>query len=356
MLIKTKIDYRTKRIEFVTLLDLSIYEVTLLNLYSYYLTLANKYYRTPITWDKKLASMYGAKFFADVESYGPYKLFSIGISFLDDKYFNDSNYTNETMAILAYNAAFNPLLGKNGLQKKLFARAKREYKDDLYIRNQDFDIVSDELAFESFFEGTKYSYNCVGNLKILDKITIEELNNFYKTKIVNFEYRCLANFETKILDLFDNKVKYFPFAFTRKLNTVNTKFINSRTSEMYYDFFIETSLNRNETDISKLMILEEIFFGNYGIFFKKLREEYGLCYTIEGIRIGTFGMLKGHLISHSRDISLIKKYIEEILTNKFTKEQFLLAKENIKNSICRSNDHLGHYFTMVYLRFMIRII
>ena len=256
-----------------------------------------------------------------------------------------------------------PKFSKEELEfEKMMALRTLEVQTEDPVR-QCFDQVA-----RSAFIGHPYSYKNMGTPKTIKKISLKSIKDLYKEKISNeailFTY-CGGHSFDEVKDLLlketKNLQKRKPLAKT-KLNKIQKAKNNyqhiefEREQTHLFIGFQSPSMKSKENNILK--ILHTHLNGQSSILFTKVRDEMGLCYSVQPVHFsalegGYFGIYIGcgndKLESSHVEIS---KILNDLKNNGLSKKEFNTTKEMIVGQFelsLQTNEDYANIYSVPFL-------
>lgn len=302
---------------------------------------------------KLLESLYDFKFKVRADQQGKYLLVCFIANAIDPKYINDKDYTLDKI-FEAFNDLQTPLVINNSFDKKTFNKAKRELKAEIEKSLKYPISLANQFVRETYFKDTIRDFDPRGSLEELNKITIEELYNYY----LEFQKEEKA---TYVLGNIDEKYK-FPLENTlimhedqnfrqRAILDKDVYIKKAKSNQMYLRIVYDTKIFTGDLELYPLMILNHALGGSsYSHLFRIVREKYGLCYIIDSICYGASGIIVINAEIKSKDFNLVIEKIDEaidsILENidleKIKKEFILLQSGAYDNPESYITDAFRH--------------
>lgn len=210
-----------------------------------------------------------------------------------------------------------------------------------------------QLAKDAVYKNHPYSKNSLGTLESLEKITQNDLINYYKNNYTPQGARMaiVGNLERyDVREMLEHMLyswtgpevpdlDYPSLSFTNQ-EEINYKIMRDQVALCYSGI----SVSRNDPDYDKLLLFDQIFtggvLGSMSSRLFDLRERSGLFYTIGGSLIARVdkqpGMIYIRTIVSNDRLSEAEKAIENVIDtaiNTITREEFEEAKRAITNSL-----------------------
>ena len=212
---------------------------------------------------------------------------------------------------------------------------------------------SDQLIRNQIYAGHPYSKSLLGSLDTINKITREDLLNYYEKYISpkDSKLAIVGDFANKnVQEIIKNKLGNWS-AKSQIDEIIFPSLIDSNFKNEIFKIdrdqvvlsFAGRSINRTDSDYDKLLIFDQVFGGgNLGSMSSrlfKIRERSGLFYTINGSVISRVNLQPGMsvvktIVSLDR-LAEAEKLIEneiKIASDNITDNEFRQAKDAIINS------------------------
>ncbi len=357
--------FKVTTIELIFCNEIKKEEITITNFLASSMCYTTKKYNTKIEFAKKLEELYSAKVFPSCYRLGKAYNVDINMNILNDKY-SEKGLLKKGLDFLK-EIVFNPNINNSSFDEKTFNVVKNDEKSQIEKEKEDPRRYSLLKLLENVNPDEKYSYNTNGYLEDLEKITRENLCDFYK-KYIN----------DSIIDLFvvgdidfeevEELVKQrFNFKGNKKIDfdpIIESKKHNIKIKELY------EKDNTNQAKLSIACTLENLtkyerfyVLNLYNIilggsadskFFKNIREKYSLCYYVsslgnklDNLILITSGITKDN---YNKMMTLIKKEMNDMKKGNFSlddldkaKKYYLSLLEEIDD---KPNQIIASYYAM----------
>ena len=351
-LIKTD-KFKTVSIEVIISRDIKKEEITISNLLSSIMTYTTKKYNTKIKFAQKMESLYAADIGSCCFRLGKTINYDFNIRILNDKY-SENGLFEETIDLVD-EILFHPNVVNNSFDNTSFNVVKHKEKSRIERFKESPASRSTLKAFELFDDKSPSSFNMRGYLTDLDKITPNNLYDFYNEVIKsnNIDIFVVGDIDYDyVIKTITNKIKF---------NNNNAKSINVIVEGKTHRKKIQEEFESDNTTQSKLSIvcsienmtdyekkyvinLYDLILGGYSDskFFKNIREKHSLCYYVstetsktDNTMLITSGINKEN---YKKMTSLIKKEMKDMVLGNFTQEDLEKAKTYNISSIDEIED------------------
>ncbi len=303
-------------------------------------------------------NLYDLKLMAQNYRVGNYSILSFKSRFLNEKY-TEEGMNSESIKFLL-DLIFRPKLDidldkcKEKIRKSILSLSDNKIK---YAINKLLETTGD----------MPYAYNSYGYLDDLDKITYEDLSNYYDSLIKNDMVSVYV-----VGDVDDASIKSI-FRDYFKINTYHKEELNVVTKELENVSHVKEIREKSDVFQTQLAILcnlrslndrerkyvmpvyAEMLGGtSNSILFDKVREKKSYAYYVnalvksyDNILLIYAGIEKGN---EKNVYKIIDKTLKEIRKGKFDNEKFISAKETLINAIKTSVDSpigiINNYYAM----------
>lgn len=340
--------------------------ITKRNFLSRIMMLSTNDYQSKVELTKALQNLYAAQVSATNRRLGNYLDTSFSLRVLHDKYTEEGNFKKSLE--LLNSVILNPKVDNNSFNEKEFSIVYEEYKADLNT------LVEDKMTYALIrgMESTSSdvtSYRSIGYLEDLEKITEQNLYDYYKEMIKhNFlDIFVLGNVdEVEITNLFREVFNFDTF----KKKQINARVIEPKkisTKKVIekikaeQDNLVMTLSTLGLTDYERnypLSLFNTILGGgSESLLFKEVREKNSLAYTISSTpnKLDNLIIIRGGITSNKSEeaIKLIKKILKDLANGHISDELLDKAKEYYTSAI---DDIIESSFQMIESYYMMELL
>lgn len=292
----------------------------------------------------------------------------VSLDFINPEYINDHNYLEEVLKTLFMIIDYPNVINEE-FNLKSFNIIKERIKREILSLKENPVKQSIKEAFRLMDESSPTSYELLGTLESLDKITPESLYKTYKNLRKNFKVDIflIGNLDmdktvSLIKDNFKNRYivdKSFDLVVKNKL-TKKVKYKEIPSENIQSNVAIIFNLD-NLTELEKniSMLAFNYIFGNGGInskLYKSIREENSLCYTINSMYLKYDSLLLVQISLDNKNvkqaIELVKKELSNMQKGLFTETELDEAINNMIVSLEMSLDNnvsiINNYIFNIY--------
>lgn len=340
--------------------------ITKRNFLSRIMMLSTNDYQSKVELTKALQNLYAAQVSATNRRLGNYLDTSFSLRVLHDKYTEEGNFKKSLE--LLNSVILNPKVDNNSFNEKEFSIVYEEYKADLNT------LIEDKMTYALIrgMESTSSdvtSYRSIGYLEDLEKITEQNLYDYYKEMIKhNFlDIFVLGNVdEVEITNLFREVFNFDTF----KKKQINARVIEPKkisTKKVIekikaeQDNLVMTLSTLGLTDYERnypLSLFNTILGGgSESLLFKEVREKNSLAYTISSTpnKLDNLIIVRGGITSNKSEeaIKLIKKILKELANGHISDELLDKAKEYYTSAI---DDIIESSFQIIESYYMMELL
>ena len=322
-------------------------DITKRNILSDILLQSTKEYKTRRDLTIKSEDLYAADIYTSNQRVGNYIMTSFILQTLNDKYTEENNF-EESIKFL-HEIIFNPDVEEERFKEDKLELVKSNATLALNSIKEDAANYSLIRMSEAYDKTSPISYRMTGYLEDLDKITEENLYEYYE-RMLDTDYVdifILGDINEK--ELLPIIKKYFKFKKVKKRKA--SYYLPNKKTRKRRLFAKETTKNSQSklaiacpitkmTDYEKnySLLLANIILGGTGDskLFKEVREENSLCYTIRSNynRLDNLMVINSGIdnVNFDKAVELITKNVQDMKKGKFTDSDINVAKEFYKTS------------------------
>ncbi|NLC54412.1 MAG: insulinase family protein [Erysipelothrix sp.] len=302
-------------------------------------------YNSKVKMNQKLDNMFGATLTSSVHDYGQAHVLDLSLGVLNEKFVKADLFEDQIQ--LLQELVYHPLL-----TKEVFNEAVQVLKDMLLRESDNLSSYTSKQALRLAGEGFPLAYDRIGNLKALETITLEdvqqEMKSLLKNDVLNIIVVGDVNKEktTSLLNAtFTNNNIHdsFKSSYLLTSNEVKNKVEKRETQQAYMTIVYDTNTLNYGKEYWVLQIMSMILGGLPNSFlFQEVREKRSLCYTIRASVRGYDGVMfissgvRLDSVDQAVDLSLLQ--VDRIIASEFTDELLESAKSMLVDSIYRTDD------------------
>lgn len=322
-------------------------DITKRNILSDILLQSTKEYKTRRDLTIKSEDLYAADIYTSNQRVGNYIMTSFILQTLNDKYTEENNF-EESIKFL-HEIIFNPDVEEERFKEDKLELVKSNATLALNSIKEDAANYSLIRMSEAYDKTSPISYRMTGYLEDLDKITEENLYEYYERMLDNDYVDIFILGDINEKELLPIIKKYFKFKKVKKRKA--SYYLPNKKPRKRRLFAKETTKNSQSklaiacpitkmTDYEKnySLLLANIILGGTGDskLFKEVREENSLCYTIRSNynRLDNLMVINAGIdnINFDKAVELITKNVQDMKKGKFTDSDINVAKEFYKTS------------------------
>ena len=322
-------------------------DITKRNILSDILLQSTKEYKTRRDLTIKSEDLYAADIYTSNQRVGNYIMTSFILQTLNDKYTEENNF-EESIKFL-HEIIFNPDVEEERFKEDKLELVKSNATLALNSIKEDAANYSLIRMSEAYDKTSPISYRMTGYLEDLDKITEENLYEYYERMLDNDYVDIFILGDINEKELLTIIKKYFKFKKVKKRKA--SYYLPNKKPRKRRLFAKETTKNSQSkleiacpitkmTDYEKnySLLLANIILGGTGDskLFKEVREENSLCYTIRSNynRLDNLMVINAGIdnVNFDKAVELITKNVQDMKKGKFTDSDINVAKEFYKTS------------------------
>lgn len=294
--------------------------------------------------------------------------FHISLDFINPEYINDHNYLEEVIKTL-FDIVENPNVTNDEFDLKTFNIVKERLKREINSLKENPMKQSIKEAFKAMNANTPTSYELLGTLENLEKITPSSLYKTYKNLRKNFKVDIFLIGNLEMDDTVQLIKKYFKnrYIIENKLDLMvdNKEFkrlvVKSMSSDNVQSNLVMIFNLKNLTDIEKNITFNvfNYLYGSGGLtskLYQSIREKNSLCYAISSMYLKYDKLLLVHISLEQANVkkatSLVKKELKNMQAGNFTEEELKDAINNMiisldmaqDNNVSIINNYVFHVF------------
>ena len=341
--------------------------ITKRNFLSRMMMLGSNDYKTKVELTKAEQDLYAVNISSTNRRIGNYLDTGISLKVLHDKYTEEGNF--EKSLDLLDSLIFNPKVTNNAFYEVDFNTVYEEYKADLSSLVENKMTYALIKGLEATDNKSVISYRGIGYLEDLEKITKENLYDYYKNVIShNFvDIFVLGDVdEEKITNIIREKFKINTFkkkpikALVEPLKVSRIKTVKEKVEAEQDNLIITLSLN-NLTDYERnypLSLYNAILGGgSESLLFSEVREKNSLAYYVSSTpnKLDNLIIIRGGITKDkSMDaVNIIKKILKDLEAGKIDDDRVEKAKEYYTSAI---DDIIESPFQIIESYYMIELL
>lgn len=341
--------------------------ITKRNFLSRIMMLGSNDYKSKVELTKAEQDLYAVNISGTNRRIGNYLDTGLSLKVLHDKYTEPANF--EKSLDLLNSIIFNPKVTNNAFDEVDFDTVYEEYKADLNS------LVEDKLTYalirglEKTDDKSVISYRGIGYLEDLEKITKENLYEYYKEVIKHdfVDIFVLGDVDEEyITNIIREKFKINTFkkqpinALVTPLKSSRPKIVKEKVISEQDNLVITLNLN-NLTDYERnypLSLYNAILGGgSESLLFSEIREKNSLSYYISSTpnKLDNLIIIRGGITKdRSMDaVNIIKKILKDLENGKIDDDRIEKAKEYYTSAI---DDIIESPFQIIESYYMIELL
>lgn len=294
--------------------------------------------------------------------------FHVSLDFINPNYINDKSYIEEVIKTL-FDIIENPNVTNDEFDLKTFNIVKERLKREINSLKENPMKQSIKEAFKAMNADTPTSYELLGNLESLEKITPSSLYKTYKNLRKNFKVDIFLIGNLEMDDTVSLIKKYFKNRYIIE-NKLDLMVDNKEIKRLVVKSMASDNVQANLVMIFNLKKLTEIeknitfnvfnyLYGSGGLtskLYQSIREKNSLCYAISSMYLKYDKLLLVHISLEQANVkkatSLVKKELKNMQVGNFTEEELKDAINNMivsldmaqDNNVSIINNYVFHVF------------
>ncbi len=294
--------------------------------------------------------------------------FHVSLDFINPDYINDKNYVEEVIKTL-FDIIENPNVTNDEFDLKTFNIVKERLKREINSLKENPMKQSIKEAFKAMNADTPTSYELLGNLESLEKITPSSLYKTYKNLRKNFKVDIFLIGNLEMDDTVSLIKKYFKNRYIIE-NKLDLMVDNKEIKRLVVKSMASDNVQANLVMIFNLKKLTEIeknitfnvfnyLYGSGGLtskLYQSIREKNSLCYAMSSMYLKYDKLLLVHISLEQANVkkatSLVKKELKNMQVGNFTEEELKDAINNMivsldmaqDNNVSIINNYVFHVF------------
>ena len=294
--------------------------------------------------------------------------FHVSLDFINPNYINDKSYVEEVIKTL-FDIIENPNVTNDEFDLKTFNIVKERLKREINSLKENPMKQSIKEAFKAMNTNTPTSYELLGTLESLEKITPSSLYKTYRNLRKNFKVDIFLIGNLKMDDTVSLIKKYFKNRYIIE-NKLDLMVDNKEIKRLVVKSMASDNVQANLVMIFNLKKLTEIeknitfnvfnyLYGSGGLtskLYQSIREKNSLCYAISSMYLKYDKLLLVHISLEQANVkkatSLVKKELKNMQVGNFTEEELKDAINNMivsldmaqDNTVSIINNYVFHVF------------
>ena len=303
----------------------------------------------------KFEDLYKIVVFATTVRVGNTLDFHVSLDFINPEYINDKNYIEEVIKTL-FDIIENPNVTNDEFDLKTFNIVKERIKREINSLKENPMKQSIKEAFKTMNTDTATSYELLGTLESLEKITPSSLYKTYKRLRKNFKVDIFLIGNLQMDDTVSLIKKNFKnrYIVEDKLDLmvdnkdVKKPIVRSMPSDNVQANLVMIFNLKNFTDLEKNITFNifNYLYGSGGLtskLYQSIREKNSLCYAISSMYLKYDKLLLVHIsleqANVKKAVNLVKKELKNMHNGDFSLEELNDAINNMVISLDMAGDN-----------------
>lgn len=303
---------------------------------------------------KKLEEMYGAEFDCGIEKTGDNQVIKFYLETLSDNFLPEKEELMKKSVNLLLEIVLNPLLEKGKFKTEYLESEKVNLSQLISAKIDNKDIYSFEKCTEKMYEGKPYSLYKYGYIEDLEKLTQEEMYEYYKQLLdtAKIDIFISGEFDEKEIIELINKNENIVKLKERQPNNIVNKEETEKKEEVINQKIIEEKMNVTQgklvigMEIKDMKMNERFVASLYNTIlgdsanskmFQNVREKAHLAYSARSTYIrpknDIFIRCGIEIENYEKALEIIKQQLEDMKAGNFTDEDIKNAKKYILSAV-----------------------
>ena len=317
---------------------------------------------------KRLENMYGASFDCGIEKSGDNQIMKFYLETISEEFLPEKEELTKNSVNILLDIILNPLIEENGFKREYVESEKENLKQIIESKIDNKRTYSLERCIEEMFKGEPYGLYKYGYIEDLEKITPENLYEYYKelineckidifvSGIIESEkVNKLIEENSEVVKLRPRKAKYIiNTEISKNKSSKESKTIEEHMQVGQGNLVIGLEVNSMEENSKFIASVYNAILGGgaNSKLFQNVREKASLAYTAGSnykrqkniilIRCGI------EISNYEKALSTIQEQLEDIKNGKFSEEDINNAKKLITESIKSINSEQDSEITYYY--------
>ena len=316
----------------------------------------------------RFEELYKIVIFASTLRVGNTLDFHVSLDFINPEYIDDKNYEEEVFKTL-FDIIENPNITNDEFDLKTFNIVKERIKREINSLKENPVKQSIKEAIKTMDTSTPTSYELLGNLENLEKITPSSLYKTYKNLRKNFKVDIFLIGNLDMDETVGRIKKYFKNRYIIEENfdlmvdnkEVKKPKVRSMSSDNVQANLVMIFNLKNLTEIEKNITFNvfNYLYGSGGLtskLYQSIREKNSLCYQISSMYLKYDKLLLVHISLEQANVkkatSLVKKELKNMQNGNFSSEELKDAINNmiisldmsLDNNVSIINNYVFHIF------------
>lgn len=291
---------------------------------------------------KELENMYGASFDCGVEKNGDNQVLKFYIESLNDEFLPEQdNLAKKSLQLLA-DIVFNPLVEDGSFKKEYVESEKNTLRRIIEGKIDNKTRYALDRCIEEMFKNEPYGLYKYGFVEDLDKITAEDLYNYYKELIASCKIDVFASGinmdnldQNEILaNLNERTANYIPnklITITKQINAPKTVIEKMDVTQGKLMLGLDVLDVQEDQQFAASVYNIVLGGGANSKLFQNVREKASLAYTVASSYIknrnNIFIRSGIEICNYEKALNLIKDQLELIKNGNFSEDEIESAKQ-----------------------------
>lgn len=336
----------------------------------YILRKGSEAYPTEAIIQEKLDDLYGATLSLSAGKSGSDHIIDVYVEIPNHEFIdNEESFLPEAFKIMS-EVLFRPLVKDGSFDQAVVEREKTSIRQQLKAINDHHVSYANQRMIEEMYKGEPYGVNGQGYEEELDKITGEQLYEYYMQALKDdrMDVYLVGDFKEEDVHPIVEKSLHFNLVtgeeetdtnvsttkqVKQEVSKVNEVIEHASVQQACLHIGFRTKMTGKDKEFSALQVFNGIFGGSPGSkLFLNIREEHGLAYYVASGTDSNEDLLMVYAGIASSDYektrNLIKEQLKEVQVGKFTEQMMTDAKSMLINHYRSMGDDADSLMEMYY--------
>ncbi|MBP3800924.1 MAG: insulinase family protein [Clostridia bacterium] len=315
---------------------------------------------------KRLEEMYGAEFDCGLDKTGDNQVLKFYIETINDNFLpeNDSNLLEEAIKNI-FDIVFNPYVENNGFKEDYLNQEKNNIRQIIEGKIDNKARYALDRCIEEMYKNQNFGLYRFGYVEDLEKITANELYEYYKELISNCKIDIFVSGiiddkleqivrENENIDKANSREAQYNLIKLEKKENVQIKTIVDNMDVTQGKLILGLDVNINDDELSYTVSLYNSILGGSANskLFQNVREKANLAYIASSsylrYKSNIFIKCGIEIDNYEKALNIIKEQLEDMKKGNFTDEDIENSKKGILAGIKTIDDEQDTQITFFF--------
>lgn len=315
---------------------------------------------------KRLEEMYGAEFDCGLDKTGDNQVLKFYIETINDNFLpeNDSNLLEEAIKNI-FDIVFNPYVENNGFKEDYLNQEKNNIRQIIEGKIDNKARYALDRCIEEMYKNQNFGLYRFGYVEDLEKITANELYEYYKELISNCKIDIFVSGiiddkleqivrENENIDKANSREAQYNLIKLEKKENVQIKTIVDNMDVTQGKLILGLDVNINDDELSYTVSLYNSILGGSANskLFQNVREKANLAYIASSsylrYKSNIFIKCGIEIDNYEKALNIIKEQLEDMKKGNFTEEDIENSKKGILAGIKTIDDEQDTQITFFF--------